>query len=307
MFFLFKNIKINIMKRYLLVLLIAFSIIGMGCEEMFQGQVLEIDLPEHEPILTPYCFINDIDSTVSVVVQRSQAALEARDWSSPLYTITDATVELYKNGTLWNTLPYDETIASYQIQMNEAFLVEGHGDSYELKVSAPTFESVSGVQVMPNPVQITNATYEANSLIDEFGEQLDKITVTFTDAPDEGNYYALSVVAEEDWGSNELWLMNSLSDPNLTEGYRVILVSDELFNGNEFTINAGSYRNWGTTKLKLTLSSITKDEYFYRKSLQTYDDAQESLFPEPTLIHTNMSGGLGVFSMMASSEFEIIL
>lgn len=303
-----KNIKINTMKKYLLLVLVTFSLVGMGCEEMFEGQVLEIDLPEHEPILTPYCFVNDVDSTVSVVVQRSQGALEPRDWNNPSYLIADATVELYKNGTLWNTIPYKESILSYQIQMNEAFSLEGYGDTYELKVSAPTFESVTGTQVMPNPVEITEATYEQGALTDQFGDQLDALNVSFKDPPNEKNYYMLNVVIETDWGTNEEMPMNTLSDPSMTEGFRSLLISDEIFDGETYTARTGLYNYGGSGyEMRVILRNITKDEYFYQKSLINYDNAQNSLFPEPTLIHTNMSGGLGVFSMMASSEVIIIL
>ena len=59
-----------------------------------------------------------------------------------------------------------------------------------------------------------------------------------------------------------------------------------------------------TAFFKITLLSVTRDEYLYQKSLITYSNSSNSLFAEPTLLHTNMDNGLGVFSMMSADTIE---
>lgn len=312
------------MKKYFFIISIFTIIFNTGCEKFANGLIVELEIPEHEPVLTPYCFINDVDSSVMVIVQKSQGALENAETGF----IDNATVELYKNGTLWNTIPYNSSDTAqnngvYEFPMNHAFINEGHGDSYELRVSAPGFETTSATQIMPTPVLIEKTDFVPNGTASPFGDVLHNLKVTFNDPAGEENYYKIQV-------SNEFYILDAISgdtigssssygtgsitaNPSVEGAYGGgAIITDKLFDGQQFTVDLGLYQGGNISgfdiktkvKLKISLLSITKDEYLYQKSLTTYAASNSSLFAEPTLIHTNMTSGLGVFSMLSTNTVE---
>jgi hypothetical protein len=314
------------MKKYIYILLLFIIVLNTSCEKFTKGLIVELDIPEHEPILTPYCFINSADSSVTVIVQQSQGVLD----NGETRYIENATVELYKNGTLWNTIPYSNDVnllginGVYKLSMNRPFSDEGYGDSYELRVSAPDFETTTGTQMMPMPIQIEALDIDLEANVNQFGDISDNVKVTFEDPANEENYYKIQVMVQyhvlDATTADTMFSRVSFgagpltTNPSIERGYDGgVIVSDKLFNGQRYTADLSVFRSWGvvgtpidvTGNLKVTLYSITKDEYLYQKSLVTYDRTSNSLFAEPTLIHENMSGGLGVFSMMSSDILDL--
>ena len=312
------------MKKYLFIIFIFALILNTGCDKFTNGLVVELEIPEHEPVLTPYCFINDADSSVMVIVQKSQGALENAETGF----IDNATVELYKNGTLWNTIPHNSSDTAqnngvYEFPMNNAFVNEGHGDSYELRVAAPDFESTSATQIMPAPVQIENIEFNDNAGANQFGNLQHNLKVIFDDPVGEENYYKIQVnsnylVLDANDGdtigtSRSHGVGPFTTNPSIEIAYGGgVIISDKLFNGQQYIADLALFQNISVSgfdietkaNLTITLFSITKDEYLYQKSLATYAASSSSLFAEPTLIHTNMTNGLGVFSMMSTDKHE---
>ena len=310
------------MKKYLFIIFIFTIILNTGCEKFTQGLVVELDIPEHEPVLTPYCFINDADTSILVILQKSQGALEDAETGY----IDNATVELYKNGTFWNTIPYnssDTTLNSgvYELPMDAAFANEGYGDSYELRVSAPDFETTSATQIMPTPISIKEVQFSNNAGVSQFGNLQHNLKVVFDDPKDEENYYIIHVNSQYFVLNDGDTISNTTTygtgpfttNPSVEQGYGgSVIISDKLFDGQTYSADLGIYQYFGnqgvdldlTAFFKITLLSVTRDEYLYQKSLITYSNSSNSLFAEPTLLHTNMDNGLGVFSMMSADTIE---
>ena len=310
------------MKKILFYIIVTISVFQIGCRGITDGLVIDLEIPEHDPILTPYCFINAADSTVEVMVQKSQGALEALDERY----VQNATVELYKNGTLWNTIPFQSTDHDqnglYKLQLDEAFEVEGFGDTYELRVSSPDFETNTATQVMPSPVMPISIEYNEQGGTSPFGDILDVVRVTFDDPADVENYYLIDLYVKatrinevgDTVGESESWSsVVSGNNPSITQGYGGVIVKDDLFDGERITLDVGTWASSSSLSnnsdftsvgvVTVVLYSITRDEYLYQKSLETYANSQ-GLFSEPTLIHSNMSQGLGAFTMMVSSKQE---
>lgn len=314
------------MKKYFFIIFIFAIILNTGCEKFTQGLVIDIELPEHEPVLTPYCFINDTDSNVMVILQKSQGALESNETGF----IENATVELYKNGTLWNTIPYnssDTTINNgvYELPMNNAFSDEGYGDTYELRVSAPDFETTTASQTMPAPVKIERLEFndDAGASAGQFGSSQHNLKVIFDDPAGEENYYRIQVKSDfliiNPSSGDTIGTSNSYgsgpftTNPSIESAYGGgVIITDKLFDGQKYIADLGIFQGIGVVgqdvetkvNLEVILFSITRDEYLYQKSLTTYAASSNSLFAEPTLIHTNMTNGLGVFSMISTDVEE---
>lgn len=311
------------MKNIKLFLLLFISLAYGSCQN---GLVLEIDIPEHEPALVPYCFINAEDSIIKVFVQQSQGILD----SSQLRFIDNATVELYKNGVLWQNLTTKITNPAtgelyYQAVLNQSIAAsEGYGDSYELRVSAPNFETVTATQTLPAPKLVTEIQHlrrAANSI----DQVVDNTRVTIEDTPNEENYYRIildvheigtaadgdTVYEARAFGGETLSNTESISN-----GFLGVVITDKLFDGLRFTADVGS-SPWGSSysnekpnnsfgTIEVTLLTITRAEYLYQKSLYAYSRALGNPFSEPTLIYGNFSGGLGIFSMMSATKNDFV-
>lgn len=83
----------------------------------------------------------------------------------------------------------------------------------------------------------------------------------------------------------------------LTHEIQLTVGIDSYFVGDSY----GSYgytSRYDPTSLRLTmyLSKLTRDLYLYRLTSRAQQDEFGSIFSEPTQIHTNVKGGIGIFA-----------
>ncbi len=307
------------MKNAIIVILIIFGLTNAGCDKFINGLVVDIDVPEQEPVLVPYCFIDGSDSEIKVYVQKSQDILD----STNVEYIEDATVQLFKEGVFWKNLTRDVNLPKnpYTVLLDQPILFEGFGVSYELRVSAPGYETVTATQIMPSLNTIVDVEFLRNAASD-FGELIDNARITINDIPDEENYYRvlldifeIGLIPNGDTVSEARSvggqaLANTESMSNALDG---VVITDQLFDGERFIADVGSVFSGSTSSgtsepitysgtVEIRLLSITRDEYLYQKSLYSYANAQENPFTEPTLLYSNTSSGLGMFSMMMETK-----
>lgn len=287
---------------------IVFIFTFTSCDDLFDGTILEVDLSEHTSELAPYAFFKDTDTILTVMVGKSVGILDNSDPT----VVEGATVELYKNGALLYTFIYADSIKGYQIALNSTFSPTV-GETYELRVAAPGFESVSATQIIPPPVPIQNVEYEALGTVDQFGNPMDVYKVTFVDPKDIANFYEIEGTLNYsfmDWdstvykGSYNLYFESN--DPNFSDG----TITDSNFDGVRYTLRLQSYPisidpNDETTKIKVYLRAVSVDYATFKSSLNKLWSTQGNPFAEPVLLHTNMSGGLGLFGVLSTSEFEL--
>jgi len=93
--------------------------------------------------------------------------------------------------------------------------------------------------------------------------------------------------------------------------------TDELFNGKSYSLNfylnesiAYQLQRLDTTRgnfyiIKFELQSLTKDTYYYIKSLGSSMWSNEGLFSEPVQVYNNIENGLGIFGGCSSSIYLI--
>ena len=289
---------------------IAIIIVFASCEDMFRGAVLEVELPEHQSQLAPYAFFKDLDSTLIVKVGKSVGVLDTINPD----LVFDATVELYKNGSLEHTFIYNSTINAYQVDLGQPFSPTA-GDVYELRVAKEGFETASATQIIPLPVPADSVQYIGQGGVDQFGDPMDIINVTFTDPADMKNFYEfggyVNVKYTDPFDTTMTYEYQSSfyfesSDPNFENG----ALSDIAFDGQQYTIRLENYSSvWGDPADfeitgKLNFSSTTSEYATFIRSLNDYWNAGGNPFSEPVILYSNMSTGLGVFGVLVTDEFE---
>lgn len=288
------------MKSYNFLILFSFSLLLSACGEDFFEQTVEIDVPEHTPQLAITSQLVAGDSALWAYVTSSQGILE-NEAADP---IEDATVEIFKDGQLMETLPFLEQ-RFYVKELSEAFASDPA--EYQLKISADGFDPITATQQMPTAVPIISATYEAEGAIDIDGERVDEISIEFEDPAGEENYYRVSIFIETEFWNQHLYLHQL--DPIAEQFSENQYLKDDTFDGKKYTWRVGFYPNSfdpnSEIKFSVNLYSVSREQYFYERSVYLARDANDNPFAEPVIIFGNVEGGQGVFSLSVRSE-EVI-
>lgn len=296
------------MKSYKIFLFL-LAITLVSCSEDFFDSVVEVDIPEHTPILAVTSYIGDQDSFIQVYVGSTVGVLENEEPK----VISAAKVELLKNGTLLHDVPYDENFGFHTLRDITPL---GNGDAeYTLRVSATGFESVEAVQRMPQPVAITEIEFEEDGIIDDEGERLNRITIEWTDPSASEDYYALTAngTYEFDPQTTEVYGINmGTSDPIAIENRDGILLKDVTFNGREYRLNNHTYDlynldSYQSVFLTVNLRSVTRDRFNYENSITAYNNSEDNPFAEPAIVFSNFKNGAGIFALESNSTKTIQL
>lgn len=253
-----------------------------GCET-----IVEVDLPEHPPMLVANSLFNQHDSW-QVLLHKSKNSLD-RSSNSP---ILNATVEIFQDNRIITSLTHTGSGVYHSPQ----YIKPEIGIEYVLKASAPSYDPIEATDYVPIPVQIESVDYDISS--NPF-----KFTIHFTDPLETKNYYQvqlLTPVAEGNsfltqvwWESNDL-LFQDLGggDPNIS------LFDDALISGESYSLKLKAYPHSvePLRQIYVSLLSVSESYYNYMKSSKNQDDKGDNPFSTPVQVYNNIENGLGIFA-----------
>jgi len=304
--------------KYLIYIIFSFFLIS--CGEDFFDSITEVEIPEHEPQLVVQANFNPTFGEQYGYWLQLSHTLGILD-TAEYEVVEDATITLLEDDQLKTTFNSDN---------NGWYIAEPmsitEGKKYTLKAISPTYGNIEATQQLPKKVSIINATYEANAGVDIYGERGDEVTIEFQDPAGEQNYYRINVWSNHRVESPDtsyignFWTYASPIDP-IIEELRGLYLTDASFDGEMFTSRvridlqeAGSwesdgiiYNYSGAEKISVQLTSITKDEYLFEKTFYSYQENDGNPFAEPVVIHENIEGGSGLFTLSVTEEFTIDL
>ena len=214
------------MKIRISILVVFIVFIFTACSEDFFEQTVSIDLTEHTPRLAVTARFAAGDTTLRVYLTHTLGVLENRDPD----TIPDATVELFKNGQSMAVFLYEEGII-YEALLPEP--LSATPAEYRLRVSAPGFDAVDAVQIMPAMVPILSATYEVEGAVNSDGEKVDELTVEFQDPAGEENYYAIDARLFFEGGTYQYYVYLENLDPLAEDLGGEPVIKDSSFDGEK--------------------------------------------------------------------------
>lgn len=315
----------------------------MACEKdiEFSGDMVE-----------PMMVINSISSTdtlLEIKITKSRFFLQYGD---TFETVNDATVELHVNGTVIDTMA-NRGNGRYRSHYR---LTEG--DRVRIEAHAPNLPSTSAEMLVVKPVtlvkldtsliindQIPKVNYwytDTNWTIDTIGWVrycTVKCKLTFSDPPNEENFYRLVLYTKEGGGPFELFTQYIRFDKadvvfgetGQAEGLfdemeynRYGIFTDELFDGKNYplTFSFQTALEWDVdstgnevfpdpnvmenpVELYINLQSLSKSYYLYLVTSSSYNEGD--LFAEPVQIHSNIEGGIGLLGNYAHSTMKLSL
>ena len=297
---------------------------GSACESEIKFKGSEV-----EPKIVIYSLLNP-DSLVTVTIAESHAVFETR--YEPRQ-ITDASVRLYRDGELIETLTYAPvtTLPDYYPADRFSRYVSlshkpAHGSTYRIEVDVDGLESAWGETSLPDPVPVISVD-TGSVILEQYSGEV-KIKVKFRDPADTDNHYRLTARAltgtylgnlnEPYDPSFPVTVYNSdigfgaLSEPLIAPQQEddlfgmylrndFYLFMDELIDGKEYSLTLG-YNYTGPPALDyyefihayFTLHAITRDLYLYLQSYSAQRQTIDNFLAEPVPVYTNITGGLGV-------------
>lgn len=226
------------------------------------------------------------------------------------------------------------------------------GDRVRVEVSEPEYGEAWVEAVVPSPGNLLSAT-ASTAVVPGPGwykTQKNTYTVTFRDEASTKDYYLFRLdtgepiydsekeqyTGEYEWSysyvnyavdpifGHSISSLDQILGNDWLSGVRGRVFSDELVNGQEYTINLVSeIREYGNSlvpddsveapnsRLRVYLYTISKDYYFYLQTLQDQSDDNLSNMlvdiglAEPVQVYSNVEGGVGIVGACCRDMLEI--
>lgn len=300
--------------KYSLPLLL---LLCLGCET-----IIEVEPPEYasEPVITSFF---SSDSIWSVRMHRSLGSTVKRDVR--LEYISDASVTIMEGAKTVDVLRYQGNgryVSSTGKFPTNRIL-------YTLRVDFPDRAGIQATSSAPPPGVISD--YSIKPLTNTPGSSSFfsgtnyQLKIVFSDMAGR-NFYRIAVyrLRPRRFQSGPDSVYRTIDIEGLTPGWACgypesddapvdpinlegnsgkeceeFIVTDRLFDGKNYTWSGNTTRGVrtdGRNELLLVLSSLSKDYYRYRHSLERNYYHNDPLTNEPFPVYSNIEGGLGVFA-----------
>ena len=297
------------------------SFLLCSCESMVND--LDQDkLPKTESKLVVECYISPQSEIILVQVTESQPLFGPSTYN-PVY-ITNATVTLSgENGQV--LIPYNDSTFNYRIS-SDRFRIEA-GKKYNLVVTDGSRTVRASCIVPARKAEMKGYVIDTIYGYRYDGDTVARVKMSWYDIKGEANYYSVRGYAEteltipyydsETGGSKP---QRVASKTLLDYTHQDFLLSDTNIDG--ITFEAPTYYVQLPTKFSFPYNDemvysdpkfksiqfeiLNLDENYYRfyKSLKDHNNS-DNPFVEPTLLYTNIDGGLGCFGSYNSGVYTV--
>ncbi|MBC5772514.1 DUF4249 domain-containing protein [Pontibacter sp. KCTC 32443] len=294
--------------RLITLLLVSIAVTFTGCE----SDVDNIDSFESKSKLVVLSYISPQDTMLEVRVQKTQPAI-GKQLTDEQRKVKDATVTI-SNGTSVVSLAYNAETNQYEADAR-AWPIEA-GKTYKLKVVAPGATAEASCTVpFTDGIEITEATAPYSIIEDYYGQSVRRYTITFKwrDAPNVKNFYR--TLAFKEYSITDFYGKRVYKE-GLYASYeddKEIQDDEETDNGimtsEPLVFHDYNYENIDKPYyIHCVLVVSDQNYYLYHRSLDEQEESNGNPFAEPTLMYTNMEGGIGVFAgynqLLSTIEIE---
>lgn len=273
----------NIIIRFIIISII--SSILYSCEDV----ATNVKIPAAEKKIVVQCFISPQDDTVKVMLSWSKPVLGTSFSSKPEF-IKNAIVEISDDNNK-AILVWDSINNLFTLGVN-LFKIEA-GKKYFLNVKTPDGKEVSANCTTPLSPNQTLELHKIDSSKNNWNETVYNCTYKYKDhESSQFNYYRILNELVYEFGNESDYIAGEFKSNN------------EINNDNIFKSTLYKYfYNSGSVLIKAYIISSDYNYYQYHKTLQ---NAQYNygIFTEPSLVFSNIKGGLGCFGAYYSYSIE---
>lgn len=259
----------------------------MGCEDV----ATNVKMPPAEKKIVVQCFISADDEIIKAMVTWSKPVLGTTVNAEP-EVIMDAKVVIDGGGKK-ETMKWDAVLKLYQLD-SSFFNIEA-GKAYTLSVTLPNGKNVSASCAVPASKNTSLSLTRRDTVPKDFGSL--EITCTFNYMDHDGlhtNYYRLA---------GQAIYSNPGDGPSVNGDFKK---DTELISSNTYKVMYSENSFNKPEKVKAWIINCDLNYFEYHKTLQ---GAQYNmgLFSEPSIVYSNVNGGLGCFGAYSSFEIEVDL
>ena len=293
------------MKRLAYIFSVSLFLL-LGCGD-FLDQTVEIDIPEHESVLTTTCRISNYDTTSVAYVSETKGILD----NTMVKIISNAEVSISTISEQIE-LEYDAdgTFNLDGFYLGEKVNLPNTREVVTISIRADGYPDIISTQRVPKSVKILDFKFTEGEF-DGTGEvKPNKIEIQFQDPPNEENYYSIRTFFVRDFNgqiSRDETLVD-IDDPllspqgNSNRIFPGFFFDDRAINGEKYTIkfenNFVEFPGEEVNKAFIVqLASLSKDSYLYNETFIAYERSKDNPFAEPTVVHNNLKGGFGIFTV----------
>lgn len=295
----------SLLKMLSVVFPLFVILLGLASCENFFESVVEVDLPEHQPLLAVHSFTSTTkDSTIKVLVTRSRGIFEEESDGDYL---NDAQVNLSSNlGEIQLTsLPIEQQFNSRHFNFESEEIDFDEEVEFELQVEFSNMKAVHSTQIIPALTMPDSVVYVDNAGLNQDGFRSSALDIYFNDPAGIENYYQIiaNYSPDPEFGEQSFYIESI--DPATTPYGRSLLVSDLTFNGEEKRLRVIFENYFGDSEAAhffIEWKCITEDLYRYGRSIERYENSYDNPFITPAQLFTNIEDGLGVFAISRSVE-----
>ena len=213
----------------------------------------------------------------------------------------------------------------------ESELLGEQGKLYALEVTIPNFSTVRSQTFLPHSEFIRSIRHINDAGRDDDGLSCPALRITFTNNPNELQYFELSVRKyHEGWtwredtipaSTSPVHILNTTDPVLLGEGLPLLVFSNRMIKDTIYTMyleyttgraSSSGGNGWQTTlyPLVIELRSISASYYHYLRSVYLYErNIFESTIGEvypPHQLHSNVEGGFGMVGAFSRYVYDTI-
>lgn len=216
--------------------------------------------------------------------------------------VENATVQLFENAVLVETLTHDEEGIYYSPRdFRPQF-----GKSYHIEVVADNFPKVvSETEILPDTIPVFSWSFVDSLFVDNNTIE-GRLSFEFQDIMNEANFYNILVEGVDINGERNVvaYFKEDFITENPACEYAEFF-RDKCFENDwfryDFTTNTRSHgeapnQQQQYKQLRLTLQIAPESHYNYKRFLSVADNNEGNPFAEPVEFYTNIDGGYGVFT-----------
>jgi len=291
-----------------------FLVLLTGCKGGFFDPVVEVELPEYTNNLAITAHLSNVDANSLVYLTTTNGILEQEE----ILSLADAKVILFEENQLIQQYDYeriridtaeDGTLIPRTIFRGEKINFKT-GQSYKLQVEKLPFEIIETIQNFPVSVPIIGGFFKKGAIADIHGDVVDEISLKFKDIPNEENYYIINVrllTRNENSNMIKVYPTISTTNPIAKEIKEGLMFSDVTFDGQEYELRiaVSDLETQLGDAIEIKLVSISKDRFLFEEALNIYKDNINNPFAEPIILHENVVGGNGIFTLGNSDQLVI--
>lgn len=251
--------------------------------------------------------------------------------------IDNATVTIWKDGELLTTLEHSELDSTRFGSISQGWYkstsqVSAAGENYEIKVSAPGFESVKASCHVPAPVEISDVKVISKYPDEVSPSSADMVNmeIYFSDPAESVNYYEMALRTIYNYPDDPEFFMNSSDEALATDdplfyyspdsfdpldastGSYPVLFSDAGMNGKEIRVRCSTriyHKHFPRSRrsFEIILRTVSADYYHYKTTKAFQNTTKNDPFGQPVQVYTNVENGFGIFAGWSTNRMAIEL